>query len=251
MSIALPVVRGTSAALYPFTMTISFDTMVTPTQNGKEQRSARRLGLVKFSIPYGALTMAQKNTVRDAFDDALGAASTDITLAFGGTTYTNLSLDSDVFSAIENVTTQYDGPLVLSQVIGQSLSPGTAGTDYPTLANSAMGQLPFTQRKRWQTVAQKMAAGPKWTRSEFGGSLAGYPTDGLMGWSFDNRHLTDADLATLTAHFIANAGKLRAFTFMDEDSSAYTKTHYAMDDMVVTYSGPNDSSVKVELEAIA
>jgi len=251
VSIALPVIRSSSAALYPFEMTLSFDTLVMRNQNGTEQRSARRLGLLKFSIPYPALTMAQKNTVRDAFDDALGAASTDITLAFAGVTYTGLSLDSDVFAAAENVTMQYDGPLVLSQAIGQDLSPGTAATAFPTLANGAMSQLPYVQKKRWQTVSQKMPAGPKWTRSEFGGSLANYPTDGLMAWTLDERRLSDADLVTRTAHFIANAGKLREFTFTDEDATAYAKTHYAMDEMVIRYAGPNDAAVKIELEAIA
>ena len=250
MSITLPVIRGVSAAIYPFTQTISFSTLVTQNQNGKEQRSARRLGMVKFSIPYPVLTQAQKNTVRSAVDSALGAASTDITLAFGGTTYTHLSLDTDMFSGAENSTIQYDCPLSLSQSVRQDLSPGTSGTAFPTLANGAMCQLPYTQHKRFQTVAQA-ANGIKWTRSEFGGSLSGYPTGGLPGWTLDERRLSDADLATRLAHFIANAGKFKAFTFTDEDGTAYTKTHYAMDEMVINYAGPNDAAVRIELEATA
>lgn len=251
MSITLPVIIGTSAAIYPFTQTISYSTLVTQHQNGTEQRSARRLGLVKFLVPYPRLTMAQKNTLRTQVDAAKGAAATDITLAFGGITYTRLSLDSDVFMGAENATMQYDCPLKLSQTVGQDLLPGTAGTAFPVLANGAMGQLPYTQKKRYQTVAQSMDAGPKWTSSEFNGGLAGYPTDGLMGWTFDEKNLSDADLATRLAHFIANAGKLRAFTFTDEDGTAYAKAHYSMDELVITYSGPNDSAAKFDLEATA
>ena len=60
MSLAIPVICGASAALYPFTMTVSFSTLVTKHQNGTEQRSARRLGLVRFSLPYAALTQESK-----------------------------------------------------------------------------------------------------------------------------------------------------------------------------------------------
>jgi hypothetical protein len=251
MSLALPVIRGTSAALYPFTMTVSFSTAMTPFQNGTQQRSARRLGLVRFSLTYAALTQAQKNTLRDAIDSAKGAAATDITLTLGGTTYTRLSLDSDIFVASEDTTLQYNCPLTLSQTVGQDLSPGPAGEAFPVLANGAMGQLPYIPRKRYQTVAQKMDAGPKWASSEFNGGLAGYPTDGLMSWTFDERHLSDEDLALRLAHFIANAGKLQAFAFTDEDSTVYLKTHYASDEMSITYSGPNDAAVRTELEATA
>lgn len=250
MSIALPAIRGASAAIYPFTQTISFDTLVTVWPDGTQQRSARRLGSVKFSVPYPALTQTQKNTLRTAVDSALGAYSTDITLAFGGTTYTGLSLDSDEFTGAENQTLQYDCPLKLSQSIRQSLAPGTAGAAFPTLANGALSQLPYTQKKRFQTVTQS-ANGIKWTRAEFGGSLSGYPTGGLYSWTLDERRLTDTDLSTRIAHFVANAGRFKKFTFTDEDATAYTKVHYAMDEMVINYAGPNDAAVRIDLEATA
>ena len=250
MSTALPLIRGDSAAIYPFSQTVSFSTLVTPHQNGTEQRSARRLGVVKFAVPYPMLNQSQKNTLRAMFSTALGAAATDLTLTFGGITYTGLSLDSDIFSAAEGGTMQYDCPLVLTQIIGQDLTPGTAGTAFPTLANGAMAQLPYTQRKRYQTVSA-VAGGVKWARSEFAGSLSGYPTDGLFSWTLDERRLSDADLATRLAHFIANAGRLRAFNFTDEDSTTYTKAHYAMDEMVINYAGPDDAAVRIELEATA
>ena len=50
-------------------------------------------------------------------------------------------------------------------------------------------------------------------------------------------------------HFVWAQGRYRAFTFTDpEDSTAYTKAHYASDDLVITYNGPNQTSLTVSLE---
>lgn len=246
---ALPVIRGTSAALYPFTQTYSFLTLVGEMQNSYQQRSIKRFGLVKFEIPYPALTQAQKNTVKDAVRTAKGQFATTLTLTLGGITYTNLSLDSDTFEAVESITTQYSAPLKLSQVIPQGLSPGTSGTAFPTLANGAMGILPYTQGIRFQSIVTKMEAGPKQIFSEFAGGLTGYPSDGLRYFRFDESHLSDADLATRVAHFVANFGRGKTFAFVDEDAVTYSACHYSMDDLVVNVAGVNNSSLKISIEA--
>jgi hypothetical protein len=218
---SLPVIVGNSAAIYPFTVDVVFRTMVGRFQNGAEQRSvAQPGGLLRFQIPYPALTQAQKNTVLSAVTAAKGQFGTNLTLTLGSTTYTGLSLDSDDFAATENFTLQYDAPLKVSQTITQNLSPGTAGQPFPTLANGAMGILPYTQRKMFQTIAQKVAAGLKYTTAEFAGGLTGYPVDGLFGWTLDERRLTDADLSTRMGHFIANWGRAFSFQFTDETRSA-------------------------------
>ena len=67
---ALPIVRGASAALYPFTLTLSFLTEMSSWQNGAQQRQIRSAGLAKFDIPYGAMSQAQKNTVKSAMASA-------------------------------------------------------------------------------------------------------------------------------------------------------------------------------------
>jgi hypothetical protein len=247
---ALPIIRGDSQALYPFTRVISFDTIVRVFQNGTQQRSVGRFGLNRFELNYTKLSQTQKNTIKAAITSAKGAFDSTLTLTLGGTTYTNLSIDSDEWAATEATTTQYSAPLKVSQSLSQNLSPGTLGTAFPSLANGTMCQLPYTQKKRFQTQTSRMAAGPKYSYAEFAGGLTGFPSDGLMAWELGNEHLTDADLATVTAHFIANYGRFGEFSFTDEDSVTYTKVHYASDELQIRYAGPNDSAARVALEVV-
>lgn len=248
MASPLPVIRGASAALYPFTMTISFKTLISRGQNGSERRQIMRPGLIEFEIPYSALTQAQKNTVKTAVSASKGRAGMDIQLTLGSTTYSNLQLQSDDFEASEKETMQYEAPLKLTQVIAQSLSPGTPGLAFPALANSAMSILPFTQRKSFQTSLAGVSAGAQYAAAEFGGSLTGYPADGLMGWILDEQHLTDADLATRQAHFIANWGMGYSFPFTDEDGTTYNAARYGADSLSFRYNAVNDSSVRIPIE---
>jgi hypothetical protein len=321
-STPLPVIHGASAANYPFELTYSFLTGIGEWQNGAQQRWIRQPGgLVKIAIPYAQMTQAQKNTVKAAFTGAAGRfeQNLEISLPFGGSlaTFFNFGMDADEWAATESKTTQYAGPMRLTQSITQSLSPGTPGLAFPTLANGTIGILPYVQKKRFQTVAQKVEAGPIYTLAEFGGGLSGYPKDGLMSWEFDMQLVSDADLVTLVAHFIANWGRAYSFLFKDEASGSvlsaainssvtaipfatdpalavgqafeidaeqfhvtavwggatltatrayngttaaahliiaplfcvYLNTHWAVDDLVVTYRGVNDSSLKIMLEA--
>lgn len=247
---SLPVIRGASAALYPYTMTISFQTEISEWQNGAQERKIQSQGLVMFDLPYGQLTKAQKNTVLSFITSAKGRSNNTESLTIGSTTYTNFYQVADEWSATESIPKEYAGPIRLAQAIPQGLGPGTPGTAFPTLANGAMCLLPFVQKKRFQTVFQKVAAGPTYAYAEFGGGLTGYPSDGLMAWELPSQNvLADADTATLIAHFISNYGRAYSFPFTDEDGLVYANTHYAMDEMVITYRGVNDSSVRVMLEA--
>lgn len=255
MSLALPVIRGTSAALYPFTMTVTFRTIVGRWQSGSEQRSIANPGaLIEFSLPYAQLTQAQKDTVEAAITAAQGQFAANITLTLGATTYTNLSLDSDDFAALTTNPTRWSGPLKVSQPITQNLSPGTPGLAFPTLANGAIGIMPYTQGEFFQTVVQKTPSGTKYVTPEFGGGFSGYPTGALRRWIFDEHMLTDADAATRLAHFIANWGKAYAFDYTDEYGTLYGpgsgrgSTHYSSDSLTFVYNGVNDTDVRIELE---
>lgn len=245
---SLPVIRGTSAALYPFTATYSFLTLVGEMQNGYQQRSVKRQGIVRFELPYAKMTQSQKNTIKAAVTSAKGQFDTTLSLVLGATTYTNLSLDADDFEAVESVTKQYNAPLRLTQTIPQGITIGIPTSPFPALSNGTMGVLPFTQGKRFQSIVTKMEAGPKYTFAEFGGGLAGYPTDGLMHWSFDESMLSDTDTAIRVNHFCNNYGKAYKFPFTDEDGNVYTAAHYATDELVVQYMGVNNSRLKVSLE---
>ncbi|HEX4138368.1 MAG TPA: hypothetical protein VHY84_27405 [Bryobacteraceae bacterium] len=252
---ALPVIRGTSALLHPYKMTVLFRTVVGRFQNGAEQRSiADPGGLIQFDIPYSKLSQAQKNTLKSYVATARGGFDTTGSLVLGAITYTNLILDSDEFSSIESKPAQYGASLKLSQVVTQNFSPGTPGLAFPTLANGSIGMLPFKQRQIWQTMGAKVAAGPNYTTPEFGGGFTGYPSTGLMGWEIEERMLSDADAATLLAHFIANWGRAYSFPFTGEDATTYSHAngngspHYSSDSLVFTHNGPDDTDVKIAIE---
>jgi hypothetical protein len=177
---------------------------------------------------------------------AKGQLATNLSLTYLGTTWNNLSLDSDSFEAVERTTTQYDTKLSFSQTAAQ-LSPGTAGQPFPTFSG-AISQLPWTQRKRFFSTVNRLTSGPKYTWAWFGSGLTNFPTDGLMGWQAGGPSLTDTDLAALIAHFVANYGRFNDFSYTDEDGTTYTKTHYAEDSLVITSNQPNESNVSLGLE---
>jgi len=245
---AIPIIRGGIQALYPYTQTIHFDTFVQRNQDGSEQRWIRNYGMMKFELSWGALARADKDTIKGVVTTAKGQFGGGWSLTANGATYTNLSLDADTFEAVENETTQYSTKLTFSQTLSQSLSPGTAGTPFPTLGVGAIAQIPWTQRKRYFTTVNKLDSGPKYTWAWFGGGLSNFPTDGLMGWQTGGPSLPDADLANLVSHFVANFGRFGDFSYTDEDATTYTKAHYASDDMVIVYQQPNQASVSVGLE---
>jgi hypothetical protein len=248
MPVPLPIIRGTSAALYPFTMTISFKTVIGRFQNGSEQRYVvQPSALFSFQLPYAILSQAQKNVIKNAVTGSLGQYGTDLTLTLGPDTYDNLSLDSDSFIGSENKSTYYDAPLSLTQTVTQNYSPGQAGLRFPVLWNGAISTLPYSQKKNFQTIVTKTRPGIKYTSPEFGGGLSGYPTDGLMGWMLSYQRLRDAEFANLKSHFIANWGMAYLFPFVDEDGQSFT-VRYGSDDLSFTCSGPDETDVQVSLE---
>jgi hypothetical protein len=246
----LPIIRGSSAANYPVDVSYVFLTGVGEWQNAGQQRWASAPGCrVNFSLPYAGLSQTQKNAIRTAVSNAKGRFATDLSISFLGTTYTNMSIDVDKWRATETKPTQYSAPVKLVQTIAQNLSPGAPGGAFPTLANGALCVLPYTEAKRFQTVATAVDAGPIYTTAEFGGGFAGYPTDGLPDWDLPEEGISDVDTAAIVAHYIANWGKLYSFAFTDEAGTPFTKSHYATDVLSVRYRGVNDSSVHVLIEA--
>jgi hypothetical protein len=190
--------------------------------------------------------LADKNALRAAFTSAKGQFATNLS-ATPGTEFDYLSFDSDEFKAVEQKTTQYGIQWVLTQTLPQNLSPGASGGAYPTLSTGAIGQLPYTQRKRFQTVVSAVEAGPKYTYAQFAGGLSNFPTDGLMAWDFNETQLTDAEVNTKVAHFLANWGNCFPFTFTDEDGTTYPNVYYATSELTIVRAGVNQSSIKTSL----
>jgi hypothetical protein len=251
MQTPLRVIRGTSAALYPFTQVYTAFTSISDSQAAVPARSVKWPPLVRFEFSYNPLTQAQKNQLKSDFVSAKGqatggngSASLSVTTDI---TYTDLGFDVDEFSAIEQLPTQYGVKWSLTQALPQSFSPGASGGAYPLLTSGAIGQLAYSQKKRFQTIVSKMESGPKYTFAEFAGGLTGYPTDGLMAWEFDEPALTDADVATKVAHWLANWGNAFPFTFTDEDGVVYSNVYYAAPTLTIERQQWNVSRIKTAL----
>lgn len=246
MPTPLPVVRGTSTALYPFTQTYICLTGKSDAQSSAATRWVKGPPLVRFEFPYDQLKLADKNTLKAAFVSAKGQFTTNLS-ATPGTEYDYLSFDEDEFAGAEAQSTLYGVKWVLAQTLPQNFSPGTSGGAYPTLSTGAISQLPYTQKKRFQTIASKMESGPKYTYAEFGAGLTGFPTDGLMAWEFNETHLSDSEVTGKVAHFLANWGDCFPFTFTDEDSTTYSHVYYASPQLTITRVAPNQASIRTGL----
>ena len=241
---AFPITRGTSQALYPFTQTITFLTEVCSFVDGSQQRFVRRKGgaIVKFEFPYSKFSQAQKDTIKTAVIAAKGQQSTSFTVTLGGVTYTNLSLESDIFTATERVPTQYSMPITLKGITAQALTASGGGA-FPTFSYGTTTQLPFDQGHVWNTQFKLSDSGRKLTYAFWSAQL--------QQWKVNYPNMVDADVPTLIQHFVWAQGRYQQFTFTDpEDSTAYTKAHYASDDLVIRYNNINSASVSMALETV-
>jgi hypothetical protein len=322
MSIALPTLRGTAQqALYPFTRTIKFNTLVSVNQDGSQQRSILDNPRVLFDLPFTRLNPADKDSVKAFAASSVGQYATNLSLTLGNVTYTNLSLDSDLYSGKVRAATMWDSGLKLTQTQAQNLRPTTTltaaittttatsiqvasvagfngyitigtetmlvtwtpdsthftvargqlgttaathsngatvswgpafslGQAYPALPNGTRTQIPWQQNQQYKTEVSQMDAGPKYTYAWYGGHLTNFPTEGLRQWVVGGDMLTDADVALLEAHFLANWGRFAAWTFTDpETGTTYSNSYYTTDEMVIEYIEPNVNRVSMSVEA--
>lgn len=249
---SLPILRGSSQALYPFTQTISYLTGVKRFQNGAQQRFARRpLPLITTEIEYHQLTQSQKNTLKTAFIAAKGQQSTSLSITIGSVEYDNLSFNADVFDALEAQPTQYSSTIRLIQSAGQNgLTASSTPETFPTFSYSTITQLPFTESQTFKTTAgMSPVSGNRFTYAWNTSTARSIDYAGLRRLTLTFDPCWDADLSTLLQHFVGNQGALGKFSFTNpDDSSTYTSVHYASDDLVIRYNAPNNSSVTVVFE---
>ena len=243
---ALPIITGGVQALYPATVTYVANTGVSDTENGSTSRWVKGPVTVRIELAAQPLTQALKNTLKSFFASAKGQFSTNLQVTLDQA-YSNLSFDEDQFEAMEEAPTQYGVKWSLSQTLGPGFTAGSSGGAFPTLSTGAICQLSYSQKKRFQTQASKMAGGPKYTYAEFAAGLTNFPTDGLMAWSLGNQGLNDSEVSTLTAHWLANWGNCFPFPFTDEDGTTYSDVYYASPELRIVRNSPNNSTVAVSL----
>jgi hypothetical protein len=242
----LPIVRGVSAALYPFRQTFIAQTGKSDGQNATPTRWVKGPPLVRLELPTNRLSQADKDTLKAAFVSAKGQFASDLRL----TTYQHwdyLSFDSDEFVAVESRSTRYDVKWSLTSTLAVNYGAGTAGTAYPQLVYGSIAKLPFTQKKRFQTINNKMPSGPQYSYAEFAGGLSNFPTDGLMSWESDYHNLLDTEVNTLLAHWLSNWGDCLPFTFTDEDSVTYSNVYYASPEFTISWDRYNSASIRTVL----
>ncbi len=243
-----PLVFTTETVLKPFKRTASYLTMVQQFQNGTEQRCPVRNCLMHFELPYPKLVLADKNAFKSFIASTKGQMSVSTSLTIGGVTYSDLTVTTDVFQAVENVTTQYGLTIPMRQIKPQTVTAATPGGTpaFPTLSGS-IGMRPFTQAQRYVTIAADNSTGMRYTWGYFGTGLSGFPTRGLMAWNIQYSMLTDAQLDTLEQWFHWAMGRFKAFQFTDEDGTVYPNVRFDMDDFEIQYNSFNDSRVMVKL----
>lgn len=253
MPTSLPIIRGTSVALYPFTQTFRCFTLNSDGQNATAVRSVKAYPLVRFEFNYDLLSKTDKNTLKAAFESAKGQFSTDRYATIDGVQYNNLSFDSDEFQATETQSTIYGSKWTLTQAVSQDITTaaGASGAAYPQLSNGAPCQLPYVQKKRFQTTVSKVDCGAKYTFAQFAGGLSGFPTDGLMSWEFNESGLINSEVTAKINHFLANWGTCYPFTFTDENGVTYSHVYYGSDELSVVRHSYNMSSIRTSLVQMA
>jgi hypothetical protein len=238
-----PITRGTSQALYPFTRTLSFLTDVHQFNDGSQQRSVIRPNgpICSFDLQYSAFAQSDKDAIKTAILAAKGQQATTISISLGGVTYANLSLESDVFEAVERKPTQYEMSIKFRGTAAQSLTAAGSGSTFPTFSYGTTSQLPYSQGHRFSTQAKGGESGDKYTYA--------FWSTALKQWTLEFPIMADADVTILEQHFLWAQGRFQAFTFVDpDDATSNALVHYASDDLAIIYNSPNSASVRVALE---
>lgn len=236
MPLNLPILRNTTGTLnaqvlYPFVRVASCLTTVTQFQNAAEQRSVERPPLYGFQIPMSSLLAADKRAWLNFHVSAVGRQHTDLALSLGGTTYSNLTLLSDLLDVIQKDAVVYDQTASLRQVAAVNFStytPPTPGAFYPNLKfglaspSQFSSELPFRQSSNFLTSVGDSPYGPRYTFSWYnpGSPLAGFPSTYLRSWVLSYPLLTDVDMATIETQFLGCQGRYKLFNFTDPTSVA-------------------------------
>jgi hypothetical protein len=193
----------------PIVVSLEFDTQIVTGKDGTEQRWARHPGKQSWVLPYGMMTLAQRDILLTLFETCKGAYDQTLSLTFGGTTFAGVYFDADALSFTESKPTQFEGSVTLRQV-SRTRDSGSVPTDFPALATGAKMQLPYTHSRTFNTVSVKTE----------GGRYA-YPNrdTSLHSWTVGGSVLTDAEAQAIWDCFRYSRGRWASFGFTDPDST--------------------------------
>jgi len=243
----LPTVHGTGAALYPIPRSNTIACGVQKFLTGAEQRFKRAASLASFQLKYTGLFAGDRDRLKNFYATTKGAFdstwSFSLTNTFGACTF----LD-DAFQSVEGARPNlYDVTLNFRQTIKGGAVAG-AGTNFPVLSTGATSQRPYTQVVRYRTVKNDNPTGRRYAFAFYNSGLTGFPVRGLMSWKLEYPAITDADMATLEAFFVAMNGRWQTFSFTDpEDHVVYNKVRFDMDAIIYNYVQLNQASTTILL----
>lgn len=250
MAGSLPTVRGGVQALCPVTRSVTFSTDIAIAMNFTEQRSKMRPALTTFTLPYTRMSATDRTAMRNFFESQKGSFDSTWTFTLGATTYSHLTFMDDVFSFREEYATPtlYAWTLRARQTQNAGQTAGASGANFPTLAGGYKAQLPYVQLRRAAVLLNDNPTGMRYAWTWLGGGLTGFPTGSLHGWELAFPLLSDADLATIEAHYRNNWGRWGLFQFTDPDDAAvYTKCRYDVDQIDIVNNGPNLNSLTLRI----
>jgi hypothetical protein len=110
--------------------------------------------------------------------------------------------------------------------------------NFPTFTGGVRTQLPASYLSRFLVDRNDQATGKRYAYYR--------KSTSLLGWELSFPVITDSELATLEAFFVARKGRLETFTLTDPyDETVYTDCRFGMDALQVEHLGPNHHKVKV------
>lgn len=255
MANTLPILRGTTGGLnaqvlYPFSRSIRFTTKIVSHANGSEQRFACHPPLNGFELSMSNLSDTDRASWLTFIRTVKGMFAKDLSLTLDSTTYSDLTVNSDVFEQTNQEALLFDQQISLSQVKNYPWSSPTLGAAFPTLSFGGTSQRPFVQVIEHQTGVSENPNGPRMTFAWFGGGLTGYPTTGLKGWRISYPLLTSADMLLLETHFQACMGRWATFSYTDPLTLVSSTVRFNNDELRIRYLTKNQCSTEIQLKEV-
>lgn len=244
---SLPLVRGTAQALYPFTKRWIFDTGIAFNCNGTEQRWKRNAPKLEFEWQWNDLFKTDATGLVTHFSDVLGMYGATWTFQLGSTVYSNLSLQSDLITVLQNGPMTYSTTMVARQTQNRGWTAPSVANAWPTFSSGASLQIPYQASYRTLTTAGDSPSGTRYAFPWWSGTLSGFPSIPLRRFPIA-MDLPDVDAETLETFFCWAQGRLKTFDYHDPvQNSDYWKIRFEQDTLELRYLDVNHVQVNVSL----
>ncbi len=222
------------------TRSLEFETRIVVGENGVEQRWPITSGEQRWVLTYNRLTLAQRDTILTAFDDAKGSFDHTLTFAFLGTTYSDIHFEEDKISPVEQAPGKWALTVALRQY-KRAADTGTMPTEFPTLSTGARVQLPFTHEHEFLNVTCSTEGGRhRWNRK----------AAAIRRWSAGGTVLSDAEADAIWELFSLAGGRWKMFGFTDPDNDTWYDSRFAEDKIERKYVSPGVNAVEVLIQQV-